>query len=344
MRFRPLRTDIRSRTGSSRPCPTRPRRCAPSSSRPPAPPTCCTRPRSRCPRRCSASCSCAWWRPASTRSTRRPGPAPASPPRSSPIPRCSATTSAESSCAHPTSRTPSRPAPPVFGMAPFPRSGGTLRRVRGRADALGRAQAVVALARRSGRRAARGADRVGSGRRDRARARGPAHADPRRQRRRGPLRGAVRAYFGAHVTVTARRATRRGCGNSARPWSSTTRPRASRRSWRTSTSSSTSSATRMPRPARARSACCDPAACTSSCRPGRGRGTPTRRPQPACAPRATRSFPTAAHSRRSPGSSTPGRCRSTSTGCSTCAMPPTRTRRLEKGHTRGKIVLRVSDD
>ena len=54
-----------------------------------------------------------------------PRPARASPRRSSRIPRCSATTSAGSWCARPYESHPFPPGTPVFGMAAFPRSGGT---------------------------------------------------------------------------------------------------------------------------------------------------------------------------------------------------------------------------
>ena len=185
MRFRPLRTASAPRHRARRRCPTRPPRCAPPSSSPPA---------------------------IRARSTRHPSPVPSpvlsellvrvvaaginpidaktragsrvSPARSARTPRCSATTSAASWCARPTSPTPSPRAPPVFGMAAVPPLGRHLRRVRGRAVALRRPQARLALARRGRGRPARGAHRVGTRRRDRARARGPADPDPRRQRRR----------------------------------------------------------------------------------------------------------------------------------------------------------------
>ena len=89
---------------------------------------------------------------------------------------------------------------------------------------------------------------------------------------------------------------------------------------------------------------CAPADCTSSCRPARGRATPRPRPTRACGPRATRSSPTAARSPPSAACSTPVRCRSTSTGSSTCDDAAAAHAELEQGHTRGKIVLRVSDD
>ncbi len=137
--------------------------------------------------------------------------------------------------------------------AALPPHPGLLRRVRRRAHALARPQALVALARRSGGRAAGGAHRVGSRRRDGPRARGPADPDPRRQRRSRALRRAARRVLRrARDGHRLRPATPRGFGSSAPRPSSTTLRAASRRSSPRSMSSSTSSATRTMRPARAR--------------------------------------------------------------------------------------------
>ena len=81
--------------------------------------------RRRAHARCSANCSYGSWPRASTRSTRRRAAEPGCPERSPHTRRPSASTSAASWCARPTSPTRCPPARPSSAWLPFPRSGGS---------------------------------------------------------------------------------------------------------------------------------------------------------------------------------------------------------------------------
>ena len=107
-------------------------------------------------------------------------------------PRRSASTSAGSSCAAPYESHPLPPGHPRVRHGPFPRSGGSYAEYAVVPSLSVARKPDVAFARRGCGRAAGRPDRVGTGRRDRARPRRAADADPRRQRRRGSLRRAVR--------------------------------------------------------------------------------------------------------------------------------------------------------
>ena len=140
-----------------------------------------------------------------------------------------ATTSAASWSRRRTRRIRSSPAPRSTAWRMVPRISGTYAEYLTRLGAQRHPQAVDPLARRGRRRAARRADRVGHGRRDREGPRGAADAHPRRRGRRRPLRGAVRRLLRRpRDRDRLARATRAGCASSAPPRSSTTRRRASR--------------------------------------------------------------------------------------------------------------------
>ena len=186
-------TSIRPRRRPRVRSPTHPRRCAPPSSRPRASPACCTRRPS--PSRPRAQRAARARRGGGRQPDRREDPRRRGRLRlrSARTPRCSGYDFSGIVVRSPYE---SHPLPPgnrrCSAWLPFPRSGGSYAEYARRAVAVGRPQARVALARRGGGRAAGRAHRVGSRRRDRPRARGTADPDPRRQRRRGPLRRAVR--------------------------------------------------------------------------------------------------------------------------------------------------------
>ena len=150
----------------------------------------------------------------------------------------------------------------------------------------------------------------------------------------------------ARTSPSPRRgATRRGCANSAPRSSSTTRRRGSRTSSPTSTSSSTSSATSDDRHRHAlAAACCAPAGCTSSCRPASWPGYADA--AAAAGVRAT------SYKVIPDGGALATVARLLDSGAVQVYIDKVFDLRdaadahaeLEKGHTRGKIVLRVSDD
>ena len=153
------------------------------------------------------------------------------------------------------------------------------------------------------------------------------------------------AYFGAHVTVDRLGAQRvRGCASSARRSSSTTRRRASRMSIadvdvvidlvgnvRDETGTRSLQVLR-------------PGGLYILVPTGPGRATRTRQRRPACGPPATRSSPTAARSPRSARLLDSGAVQVYIDKVFDLRDAADAHAELEKGHTRGKIVLRVSDD
>ena len=295
------------------------------------------------PSPCSASCSCASWPQASTRSTRRRAAARASPARSTRYPATLGLDFSGIVVRSPYESHPLPPGTPVFGMAPFPRSGGSYAEyavvpslsVARKPASLSHVEAAgVPLAALTAwglvvetahaHEGQRMLIHAGSG--------GVGHFAVQ-----------FAAYFGAHVTATAR--PQRHMAARTRRVGRDRLHHDAIRGCRSpmSTSSSTSSATSTRRPA----AFADGAAPRRPVHPGADRFVARLRRGGRRRGRAGDELQ--GHPRRRcAGDHRPPAGLGRGAGLHRPGVRPDgcrrRPRELEKGHTRGKIVLRVSDD